>query len=208
MVITWHGEGCFRFQNGETTLLVDPFDSSLGLSVPRFRPDILIKTLTAWPSDQKELNADYAIIGAGEYDIEGIKIKGFELINESSSKFFKTVYSLNWDQIAIGLLGHLSLEQLPQNAKDEFEELDILIGPAGGEPFIEQEKMIKLVKELNPKIFIPSFYKVPNLKRKAKSIDDFVDEFNGDVKRNEQKLVFKKKDLSEIKKTNVVCLTI
>ncbi len=205
MVITWHGEGCFKLQNGDVSLLTDLPDTSTGISAPRFKTDILLKTLTPWPYDQKESNADRDVIGAGEYDIKNIKIKGYEIVAESSSKFFKTVYSIIWDDITIGFLGHLS-EELPTQAKDELEELDVLIGPAGGEPFIDQGKMVKLVKQLNPKIFIPSFYKIPGLKRKAKDIKDFTDEFNGEVKKAEEKFVFKKKDLADIKKTNIVCL--
>jgi L-ascorbate metabolism protein UlaG (beta-lactamase superfamily) len=205
MVITWNGEGCFKFQNGDVSLLTDLPDVSSGISAPRFKTDVLLKTLTPWPYDQSELNADNVIIGAGEYDAKGIKIKGFELPAESSPKFFKTVYSIIWDDITIGILGHIS-QELPPQAMEDFEELDILIGPAGGEPFISQEKMVKLVKQLNPKIFIPSFYKIPGLKRKSKDVKDFTDEFNGEVKKSEEKFVFKKKDLADIKKTNIVCL--
>jgi L-ascorbate metabolism protein UlaG (beta-lactamase superfamily) len=207
MVITWHGEGCFKFQNGETSLLTDLPESVSGISAPRFKTDVLLKTITLWPNGQVEHNSDNIITGAGEYDIKGIKIKGAELADESSSKFFKTVYSIFWDEITIGILGHISGE-LPPNIMTDFEELDILIGPAGGEPFISQEKIIKLIKHLNPKIFIPSFYKIQGLKRKAKDIKDFVDEFSGEEKKGRDKLVFKKKDLGEIKKTNIVCLTV
>jgi hypothetical protein len=207
MIITWHGEGCFKFQNGDVSILTDLPDPSLGIPVPRFKTDILIKTLTPWPSDLKEVNDQKVILGAGEYDIKGIRIKGHELVLESSSKFFKTVYFINWDEITIGLLGHLSSEELPSQAMDDLEEVDVLIGPAGGEPFISQEKMVKLIKQLNPKIFIPSFYKVSGLKRKAKSIQEFSDEFDGGEVKSDEKFVFKKKDLAEIKKTKLVCLT-
>jgi L-ascorbate metabolism protein UlaG (beta-lactamase superfamily) len=207
MVITWHGEGCFKFQNGEISLLTDPPSEDSGILAPRFKTDVLLKTLTSWPNAKEEYNSDAVIIGAGEYDVKGIKIKGAELAGESSPKFFKTVYSIIWDQISIGILGHVSGE-LPPNIMADFEELDILIGPVGGEPFISQEKIAKLVKQLNPKIFIPSFYKIPGLKRKSRDIKNFTDEFNGEVQKNQEKFVFKKKDLAEIKKTKVVCLAV
>lgn len=207
MVITWHGEGCFKFQNGDTSLLTDLPESVSGISAPRFKTDVLLKTITPWPNNQSEHNSDNVIIGAGEYDIKGIKIKGSELTDESASKFFKTVYSIIWDGITIGVLGHISGE-LPPSIMEDFEELDILIGPAGGEPFMSQEKMVKLVKNLNPKIFIPSFYKIQGLQRKSKDAKDFIGEFNGEAKKGQDKLVFKKKDLDEIKKTQVICLTV
>ncbi len=207
MVITWNGEGCFKFQNGENSLLTDLPDDSSGIASPRFKTDVLLKTITPWPGNHSESNSDNVIIGAGEYDVKGIKIKGAELVDESSSKFFKTVYSIIWDEITIGILGHIAGD-LPPNIMTDFEELDILIGPAGGEPFISQEKMAKLIKQLNPKIFIPSFYKISGLKRKTKDIKDFTSDFNGEVKTNQDKFVFKKKDLADIKKTNIICLTV
>jgi L-ascorbate metabolism protein UlaG (beta-lactamase superfamily) len=207
MVITWLGEGCFKLQNGEVSLLTDPPESVSGISAPRFKTDVLLKTLTPWPMDDLDHNAEKAIIGAGEYDAKGIKVKGFELIAESGEKFFKSVYSIIWEDITIGILGHISSD-LPPNIMTDFEELDILIGPAGGEPFISQEKLSKLIKQLNSKIFIPSFYKIPGLKRKSKDIKEFLGDFNGEVKKDQDKFVFKKKDLAEIKKTNIVCLTV
>jgi L-ascorbate metabolism protein UlaG (beta-lactamase superfamily) len=207
MVITWHGEGCFKLQNGEISLMTDPPENVSGISAPRFKTDVLLKTITSWPGVGGDYNADSVIVGAGEYDIKEIKIKGAELVGESSPKFFKTVYSIIWDGITIGILGHISGELSP-NIMTDFEELDVLIGPAGGEPFISQEKMAKLVKQLNPKIFIPSFYKIPGLKRKAKDIRDFTEEFNGEVQKGQEKFVFKKKDLADIKKAKVICLTV
>lgn len=207
MVITWHGEGCFKFQNGDVSVLTDLPESVSGISAPRFKTDVYLKTITPWPTDYTNTNAQMTVVGAGDYDTKGIKIKGFELTGESSKNFFKTVYLLKWDDISIGILGHISGD-LPPNAMEDFEELDILIGPSGGDPFISQEKAINLIRQLNPKIFIPSFYKIPGLKRKTSDLKDFTSQFNGDVQKPEEKFVFKKKDLAEIKKTKVICLTV
>jgi len=36
MVITFYGEGCFKIQSGEFSVLIDPFDAQTGLMPPRF----------------------------------------------------------------------------------------------------------------------------------------------------------------------------
>lgn len=206
MIITWHGEGCFRFQNGEITLLTDIPQTVSGVSAPRFSPSVYLKTITALPiSSRDEEKGEVTIQGAGEYDVKGIKIKGFVLAGESTEKFIKSIYRFVWDDVVVGVLGHLSEEPAP-TLLEGFEELDVLIGPGGGEPFLEQEKMIRLVKKLNPKIFIPSFYKIPSLKRKAQDVQAIVSEFNGSAEQGKEKFVFKKKDLADIKKTNLICL--
>jgi L-ascorbate metabolism protein UlaG (beta-lactamase superfamily) len=207
MIITWHGEGCFRIQNGSTSVLVDPPREGSGAAQPRFQTDILIKTITAWPAPaESALKAASVVRGAGEYDIAGITIRGFELAGESAKNFFKTVYVLGWDEVSIGLLGHCA-GLLPPAVVEHFEDCDVLIAPAGGEPFADVDVMVKLIKQLNPKIFIPSFLKAPGVKRSG-AIDarQCGEHFNGGVMEEMDKFVFKKKDLVEIKKTRVVCL--
>jgi len=207
MIITWHGEGCFRIQNGSTSVLVDPPREGSGAAQPRFQTDILIKTITAWPAPaESAFKAASVVRGAGEYDIAGITIRGFELPGESTKNFFKTVYVLGWDEVSIGLLGHCT-GPLPPAVVEHFEDCDVLIAPAGGEPFADVDVMVKLIKQLNPKIFIPSFLKAPGVKRSG-AIDarQCGERFNGGAMEEMDKFVFKKKDLVEIKKTRVVCL--
>jgi L-ascorbate metabolism protein UlaG (beta-lactamase superfamily) len=206
MIISWHGEGCFKIQNGDTVVLVDPIQKESGLSVPRFKTDLIIRTITPWP--KKEEDDDTTTIwGAGEYDRSGIKVRGSQLAQESQKSFFKTVYSLLWDEVSIGLFGALE-QPLSPEAMTRMEEVDVLIGPGGGDPFIDQKEMNKLIKKLNPKIFIPSFFKVPGLKRKAQDIKIMEEGFDGDIEKNQEKLVFKKKDLADIKKTKMVYLKV
>ena len=110
-----------------------------------------------------------------------------------------------WDDITIGLLGHVS-SPVPPASLEHFEEIDVLVTPAGGDPFIDQKELIKLVKQLNPKIYIPSFYKINGLKRKSADAKEVLEALNGGSEKPEEKFVFKKKDLAEIKKTKVVTL--
>lgn len=208
MIINWHGEGSFRIQSGETALLTDPLQKEWGLAVPRAKTDLVIKTITSWPLPQPETEEQTTIVhGAGEYDLRGIKIRGIQVINESSKQFFKTIYVLRWDDISIGLLGAIEQEPSPE-IKTYLEGMDVLIGPGGGAPFIEQAIMNKLIKQLNPKLFIPSFFKVKGLKRTANDVAGLVELFDGEVEGNQEKLVFKKKDIADIKKTKMVWLAV
>lgn len=207
MIISWYGEGCFKLQNGDTTLITDVPDASSGCTAPRGKVDVYIKTLTSLPPQGKYEGAQTSIYGAGEYDTQGIRIKGFQLLEESSEKFFKTVYIIKWDDIVIGTLGHIS-GALQLAITEQFEEIDVLIAPAGDAPFIHQKELIRLVKSLNPKIYIPSFYKIAGLKRKAEDIREVSEALNGGKITPEEKYVFKKKDLEGIKKTNMIVLNI
>lgn len=205
MIISWYGEGCFKFQNGDKTVLTDIPAKDSGISAPKSKPNILIKTIVSWPDKSGDFRDAFVVRGAGEYDVRGIKIRGEEITEESSDVFFKTVYVLNWDGINIGLLGTINKNPSPQ-ILEKFENLDILIAPGGGAPFIEQKDISHMIKQLNPKIFIPSFFKIKNLKRKAGDVKSLVGLFNGDAQTDQEKLVVKKKDFQDIKKTKLICL--
>ncbi|MEE8131632.1 MAG: MBL fold metallo-hydrolase [Candidatus Paceibacterota bacterium] len=209
MIITFYGENCFKIQSGETTILTDTFTNQSGLTPPRFKPDILIKTLTSFPLTNQLINYETTqlIYGPGEYNLKNTDITGFGLIKESTEKLLKTVYLIKIEDIKLGFLGHLS-EVLEPEILEYFEEMDLLFIPSGGSPFIDQKSAVKLIKQLEPKIVIPSFFKVSGLKRHADDVKNFIEEFNHQKVTPQEKLTIKKKDLGEIKKTKIVCLKI
>ncbi len=208
MVINWYGEGCFKVQIGDFTLVTDVFDSKLGLNPARGKFDVLLKTICAWPMPENENEKEEGaiLVGPGEYEIKGFEIKGIPLVKESSDKFFKTVYLVKTEDANLCFLGHIA-DYPDEDTLEELEHIDVLFIPAGGKPFIKQELAAKLVKQINPKIVVPMFLKVPGLKRQSEDIKDFVDEL-GIKSENEEKLSVKKKDLAEIKSTKLIQLKI
>jgi L-ascorbate metabolism protein UlaG (beta-lactamase superfamily) len=193
MVINWYGEGCFKIQTGGLTLLTDPFESSIGLTPPRGKNDIVLKTLTPWPIKEEEADGQ-VVLGGGEYEIQGINVRGFPVPKESSEKFFKTVYKVVAEEIRLGFLGHLSDELHPEAMQNLKDEVDILFVPAGGKPFIQQEAAAKIIKQLSPKIVVASFFKTPGLKRTS---SDWM-----------EKLSIRKKEIAEQKGSKLVVLKI
>lgn len=213
MVISFYGEGCFKIQSGEKNILIDPPTTASGLTAPRFKADIILKTLTSFPIAEQliEKSDGQLIYGPGEYDIESaswrIKISGIELAKESSKEFFKTIYLLETESVKICFLGHIS--QMPEpDILEQLEEIDILFIPAGGKPFIEQKIAAKLIKQISPKIVIPAFFKITGLKRPADDLKIFLEEANGYKKEQQEKLTVKRKDLDGINKTEIVALKI
>ena len=212
MVITFYGEGCFKLQSGDFVVLTDPFDAQTGLTVPRFKSNIILKTLTPLPLTNFPINqlTNQLISGPGEYHFKDIIITGFFLAKESSERFLKTIYLAKIEDITLCFLGHIS--EMPEpTILEHLEEIDILFIPAGGPPFIGAEVAIKIIKQIEPKIVIPSFFKVPGLKRTALKSELFLEELNGKRSgqmENQDKLTIKKKDLAEVKKTEIVVLKI
>ncbi len=209
MVITFYGEGCFKLQSGDFVILTDPFDNKTGLTPPRFKADLTLKTISSFPlNNQPQTDNGQLICGPGEYNIKDVNAVGFMLPKESSDKFFKTLYLLEAEGLKLCFLGHLS--EIPEpTIMEHLEEIDIVFVPAGGPPFIDQKSLAKLIKQIQPKVVIPSFFKIPSLKRPADKIEKLLEEFNGQKAGRafpQEKLTIKKKDLSNTKKTELIIL--
>lgn len=204
MVISFYGENCLKLQSGELAVLVDPIDSKTGLTAPRFKYDALIKTLSPFPPELEEGDA-INIAGPGEYNFSEVKVFGFLADSESSEKFIKTIYITQIEDIKLALLGHLSEMPAP-SIMEHLEEIDILFLPGGGKPFLDQKVAMKLIRQIQPKIAVPTLYKLPGLKRPADDLKKFVEEFNHGKTEPQEKLTIKKKELSAIKPTQLVIL--
>lgn len=205
MIINWYGEGCFKIQTGGLSLLTDPFESATGLTPARGKNELVLKTLTGWPMKDEELEGQ-VIRGAGEYEAKEILVSGFSLPSESADSFFKTAYKVTAEEITLGFLGHLS-EGLSQEAVEKLKDSDILFIPAGGKPFISAEAAAKLIKQLDPKIIIASFFKTPGLKRTSGDWKNFSDEL-GLKPEILEKLTVRKKEIIEQKGKKLVVLKI
>lgn len=204
MVINWYGEGCFKIQTSGITILTDPFDSQSGLTPPRLKAEVVLKTLTSFPITPIQNQTGLQIIGAGSYEFKGIEFSGWQLTKESTNEYLKTIYLVKAEDLNLCFLGHLA-NNLEPSILEKLAEVDLLFIPAGGKPFINQETAAKLIKQIEPKLIIASFFKIPGLKRKADDVKEFLKELELKAEPQE-KLTIKKKDLPA--KMEVVVLKI
>ena len=197
MVINWYGEACFKIQTGETVILTDPFsaegDTGVGLTPPRLKADVTLRTLTALPTTYVSEPTLSLIEGPGEYAVKGVKIAGWQVLKENDAQSMKTVYRMEAEELRLGFLGHIG--DLPEaDVLERLGDVDVLFLPAGGAPYLDEEKAAKLARQMNAKVVIATLFKVPGLKRKAEEPKEFLKEL--EVKAEPQeKLVIKKKDL-------------
>lgn len=174
MVLSYFGNGCFRLQSGDTSILLNPENN-------RLKADVTLRTLVTAenPAGEEASNGDTSTVSfPGEYEIKGIEILGFPVVGESTEKFLKTVYAVYWEDMKFVFLGHLS-KPIDATLMEELLEPDLLVLPTGGGHFLEPEVAAKIAKQLEARIIVPSFYKNPDtflkeLGKKAETIDKFV----------------------------------
>jgi hypothetical protein len=172
MVITKQGESYFRIQNGEIVLLIDPTNQRSVRGA-----DIILNTKIHPPAGE-ESGEGLIIDHPGEYEIKGIRIQGTAANEEGD-----TIYRIRWDDITIGVLGGVSKEP---EAKSQLglQGVDVLILPAGGKN-IPASVAAKIARQVEPSLIIPW--------EDAKA---FTKEMGSSPETAENKLTFKKKDLS------------
>jgi L-ascorbate metabolism protein UlaG (beta-lactamase superfamily) len=186
MVVNYFGNGSFRLQSGETSILLDPENN-------RLKADMILRTITPADANAEDVSDAPTISFPGEFEIKGIEIVGFPIAGESTEKFLKTAHAVTWEDMKFVFLGHLSAP-IDATLVEEFAEPDVLILPVGGGHFLEPNIAAKLAKQLEAKIIIPSFYKSP---------DEFLKAL-GKKTEVADKFVFKQKDIAGEKDKPVV----
>lgn len=184
MIITYNGANSFKFQTGDTTLLVDP------LHQRSFKGAIAVLNTrkpseTDAPNNEGDESAPLWIDTQGEYETGGIVIQGWT--TGADEDRVHTAYRFTLDTITVVLLGHLRNE-IPAQTLTHLRSADILIVPAQGKPFIPIPAIAKIARQIEPSIIIPSLFSSPAV---------FLKEFGKEASsKKEEKLVIKKKDLT------------
>lgn len=204
MQIQYFGLSSFKITTKEATIITDPFHKDTGLTPPRGAADILMLA----QKNNKIYNAVSGISGQhfditdpGDYDLKGVSVSGFPLKQEDK---YITIYIIESEDIRILNLTHIHEWNMKEDEIEALGEIDILILPVGGNTVLSASAAAKVVNELEPKIVIPSHYKMKDIIFDLDGIEKFIKEMGG-KKEEMEKLTVKKKELQE-EGTKVVVL--
>jgi len=204
MQIQYFGLSSFKITTKEATIITDPFHKDSGLIPPRGAADILIlaqKNKSLYSAVSGISGKHFDITDPGEYDIKGVTVTGIPLKQEDK---FVTIYLIESEDIRILNLTHIKEFSLKEDELEALGDIDILILPVGGNTVMSASAASKVVNEVEPKIVIPSHYKMSGLILDLDAVDKFVKEMGG-KKEEMEKLTVKKKELQE-EGTKVVML--
>jgi L-ascorbate metabolism protein UlaG (beta-lactamase superfamily) len=196
MQIQYFGLSSFKITTKEATIITDPFHKDSGLTSPRGAADILIlaeKNSKLYSSTSGISGEHFDITDPGEYDVKGVTVTGIPLKQEGK---YITAFLIESEDIRILNLTHIHEFNLKEDELEELGDIDILILPVGGNTVLSASAAAKVVNEVEPKIVIPSHYKMKDLISDLDSLDKFVKEMGG-KKEEMEKLTIKKKELQE-----------
>ncbi|MEN9621747.1 MAG: hypothetical protein RLZZ67_181 [Candidatus Parcubacteria bacterium] len=205
MVITYQGGAFVKVQFGDITIAVNPISKDSKLKSSRFGADIALISVNHADfsgTDQVsfgERNA-FAVTGPGEYEIKDVFIKGFKSeSNYGGEPRLNTIYTVNLENMNLCFLGALSSKEIPSEANEEIESIDVLFVPIGNDGVLTPSDAYKLAVKLEPKLIVPLYWG-NNVALKA-----FLKEAGEEAVKPVDKLTLKKKDL-EGKDADVVVL--
>ena len=180
MDITWHGHACFRLRDRTLTTVCDPYDKSIGLSLPRLRADIVtVSHQTPGHSyAQGVKNWRKVLSGPGEYEIEGVFIYGIPTFHGSErAKGLEpnTVFIFEYPDLTIchlGDLGHVHTESHVEAVPD----IHVLLVPVGGRNTLDAAKAAEVISIIEPNIVIPMHYRATGTAGHLDPVDRFLKE--------------------------------
>ncbi len=205
MIVTYYGKQFFKIQLGDTVIAYNPIGKDSKCKTSRFGADIVLSSLrhpdfNGVEQCGKGENKPSLIQGPGEYEVDGIFIKGFGTdTTYGGEKKINTVYSVMFEGINLCFLGSLATaDSLSREVKEGLGEIDVLFAPVGGEDTLGASEAYKLTLALDAKVVIPMEY--DDIKG---ALEHFIKE-GGEDAETVEKFTFKKKDLEGKEGTVVV----
>ncbi len=208
MEITWYGLSCFRLRGRKLTIITDPYDDSVGQTLPRIRAHVVTSSHDAPGHNHVAAvrGVDHVFRWPGEYEVNGVFINGAATYHQGKvgERERNTSFIFEFDDLSICHLGDMGV--LP--GREQVEMLsgaDVLLLPVGGGAALDAAKAVEIVTELEPKIVVPMHYALPSFKMELDEVDQFLKEMGVPAPEPVSVLKLRKSDLL-IEESRVVLL--
>jgi L-ascorbate metabolism protein UlaG (beta-lactamase superfamily) len=179
--IDWYGQSCFRLREGNITVITDPYDKSIGYTLPKLRADIVTISHDAPGHAQAAaIKGDPKVLTRpGEYEVKGVFITGIQTWRGAGAggeaKEENTVFVFEFGDITVCHLGDLS-RVLTQAQVESMPNVDILLVPVGGGAALDADKAAEVISQLEPGVVVPMHYQTPYVTLKLDPLSKFLKE--------------------------------
>jgi hypothetical protein len=194
MHISWLGEGCVKIitkdkKDEKNTLIFDPPDPSSGIKIRGgLNADVVALSKLTPPRGIILPEGPYCLSSPGEYEIKEIIFRGRQAGEYIFWRF--EVEGIN--------LGHLGAFKgvLTEQERAFFTDIEVLMLPVGGKEVLSSKEAAELVRNLEPKIVIPLYGKMPGLTSEREPFDKFCKELPC-TEEHADKLSLRKNEIPE-----------
>ena len=191
MEIQFYGSNCVRLTTKKATIVVDDLTGSVAKS-----GDIVLFT---GKHDKLKTDVKIVIEQAGEYEVSDALIQGIPARShlEQEGDQSVTMFKVIGEDIKVAVLGHI-YPDLNDEQLEVLGTVDVLIIPVGGSGYtLDAIGALKLIKEIEPKIIIPTHYADTGVKYEVPqaSLADVLKELAMEPKETVPKLKLKANEL-------------
>ncbi len=210
MIITWLGQACFKIQSNDKALIIDPYDESIGFSLPKIDADILLMTHSHYDhSNSAAFPGTSTIIkDLGEYEVDGIAITGIPTFHDDvggQKRGLNTVYKIESEGVSLLHMGDFGESELRLETLESIGSIDVLMIPVGGTYTLDGTQAADVAKKIGARITIPMHYFIKGLNILLSNADQFLKAMGAPDAKPQQYLEISK-ELLEGKKQDVVLL--
>jgi L-ascorbate metabolism protein UlaG (beta-lactamase superfamily) len=164
--IDWFGHSCFRLREQGVTIITDPYDKSVGYSIPRVRADIVtVSHDSPGHTGVSAIKGEFKVLNRpGEYEVKGVFITGVQTWRKAGAqgepKEENVVYVFEFNDLTVCHLGDLS-QVLTQAQVEALPNIDVLIVPVGAGTALNAAEAAEVISLVEPSIVIPMHYQTP-----------------------------------------------
>lgn len=199
MDIQWHGLSCFTIKGKNATIVIDPYDAKeVGLKPLKLSADIVLSNADfSLHHNVADFNGATIFDWPGEYESKGVIIQGVSAFDRPRDKEDPKkdnaqrviIYALQVDGFKICHLSNLG-HKLTSEMQEAIGDVDILLVPIGGGVGLDAKKAHEVIEQLDPRIVIPMYYKIPGIKLPLMELGAFAKEVSLQSQTPEKVLKF------------------
>ena len=181
VTIIYHGHACFTLKDNEGfTVVIDPFDESVGYPVPEWKADAVLAThdhfdhanVGAVECPRQPLVAVEGASKAGKLDVLGVRAPHWTT-PEVKARGDVVIYRWQQGGVVLCHLGDLGQTLTPEQV-EKLKPVDVLMVPVGGNYTIGPAEAVEVIKQLSPAIAIPMHYKTAYTNLDIGTIGEFL----------------------------------
>jgi L-ascorbate metabolism protein UlaG (beta-lactamase superfamily) len=178
MDIEYKGANAILLSTKQATVAVDPKLSSAGLKdiTGKFAVELATQEEFIVPKEDA-----LVISSPGEYEVKGVSVKGIAAqrhIDTPDDGKKAVIYKVTANDITLGIIGHV-VTPLTEEQLESLGMLDVLVIPIGGNGYtLDAHEATQVVRQINPKVVIPTYYSDTALKYEVppQDLEPFVKE--------------------------------
>lgn len=199
MDVQYFGANCVVLNSRDVRLVVDDDLSSHGGKTVVKAGDIAVFTGVV----PETLPATKIIIdGPGEYEVSNVSVTGIPVRAhmDEAGKLSATMYKIDTGELKFLFTGH-AFPELTDEQMETIGLVDVMVVPVGGNGYtLDGVGALKLIKEIEPKLVIPTHYDEKGLSFEVpqQTLEQAIHSLGMEVKETTSKLKLKAADLGEV----------